>query len=251
MMKCALKHVLGFVFCTLFLAVKPVFVQAQPLIADLSDHLIAISTDFTGHEVVMFGMRQGEGDIVIVVEGPFGDAIVRRKDRIGGIWVNRESVTLQNVPSFYEIATSRVLSEIASPKELKRHQIGVHHLKYKSKDLKGDELQSFVDSFIRLKQKEQFYPDVAEKVIFLGKRLFRANIDFPSNVPIGLYKVKVYLFENGKIKASQVTPLSISKIGFNAEISLFAKYRSGLYGFIAVLGAIALGWIAGLIFRRV
>lgn len=246
-----MQYVFGLIFCAFFLVSKPCFVEAQPLVADLSDHLIAISTDFTGHEVVMFGVREGDGDIVIVVEGPFGDAIVRRKDRVGGIWVNRESITFQNVPSFYEIATSRALSEIASTKELKRHQIGVHHLKYKSKDLKGDELQPFIDSFIRLKQKEQFYAGTAEKVIFLGKRLFRANIDFPSNVPIGLYKVKVYLFENGKIKATQVTPLSISKIGFNAEVSLFAKYRSGLYGFIAVIGAISLGWIAGLIFRRV
>ena len=41
--------------------------RAQPLVFDLSDHLIAISTAFTGTEVVAFGALDEASDVVIVV----------------------------------------------------------------------------------------------------------------------------------------------------------------------------------------
>lgn len=45
-------------------------VWAQQLVADLSSHLIAITTGFTGTEVVLFGTTDGAGDVAIVVTGP-------------------------------------------------------------------------------------------------------------------------------------------------------------------------------------
>ena len=51
---------------------------AEDLVADLSEHLIAITTGFTGTEVVMFGATEGSGDVVIIVRGPLSDATVRR-----------------------------------------------------------------------------------------------------------------------------------------------------------------------------
>ena len=40
-------------------------VWAQQLVADLSSHLIAITTGFTGTEVVLFGTTDGAGDVEI------------------------------------------------------------------------------------------------------------------------------------------------------------------------------------------
>ncbi len=44
--------------------------RAQPLVADLSRHFIAITSGFDGTEVLLFGAIDGEGDLVIVVRGP-------------------------------------------------------------------------------------------------------------------------------------------------------------------------------------
>ena len=41
--------------------------RAEPLIADLSNHLIAITTGFTGTDVLLFGATDGPGDIIALV----------------------------------------------------------------------------------------------------------------------------------------------------------------------------------------
>ena len=37
---------------------------------------------------------------------------VWRKGKVAGIWVNAESVTFRNVPSFYAVAASRPVEEL-------------------------------------------------------------------------------------------------------------------------------------------
>src|SRR6202044_4044993 len=97
------------------LALPPGSANADAVVADLSSHLIAITTGFTGASVVLFGATDGLADVVAVVRGPERDVTVWRKGKVAGIWTNAESVTFANVPSFYGIAASRPIEEIISP----------------------------------------------------------------------------------------------------------------------------------------
>ena len=103
--------------------------RAQALIADLSSHLIAITTGFTGTEVLLFGALEEPGDVVVIVRGPVSDAAVRRKDRIAGIWVNSERLDFRDVPSYYAVASSQPLSQIGQAALLARHGIGLDFLR--------------------------------------------------------------------------------------------------------------------------
>src|SRR5437660_3375508 len=67
--------------------------RGEGLVADLTSHLIAITTGFSGASVVLFGAIDGRGDVVVVVRGPDREMTVRRKSRIAGIWVNTRAVT--------------------------------------------------------------------------------------------------------------------------------------------------------------
>jgi uncharacterized protein (TIGR02186 family) len=89
--------------------------RGDGVVADLSSHLIAITTGFTGASVILFGATEGRGDIIAVVRGPEREVKVWRKGKVAGIWVNAESVTFSNVPSFYALATSRPLDEVLAP----------------------------------------------------------------------------------------------------------------------------------------
>ena len=80
--------------------------RADALVVDLSNHLVAITTGFTGTDVLLFGAVQNEGDIIVTVRGPDQDMVVRRKERTVGIWVNRESATFKNVPTYYASASN-------------------------------------------------------------------------------------------------------------------------------------------------
>src|SRR3546814_1126033 len=71
-----------------------------PLIADLSEHQIQITTGFVGTDVLLFGTVEPSSDVVVVVRGPESEAVVWRKSRFAGIWVNDRRVVFERVPSF-------------------------------------------------------------------------------------------------------------------------------------------------------
>lgn len=227
-------------------------VWAQQLVADLSSHLIAINTGFTGTEVVLFGTTDAPGDVAIVVTGPRGSVTVRRKERIAGIWLNAASVRFEQVPSYYMVATNRPLDQFVSRPVLERHQIGLPQLQLGPREqLSPAELAVFRQALIRNKQRAGLYSITLGQVSFLGDRLFRTNIYFPANVPTGLYNVEALLIRDGEVVSAQTTPLVVSKVGFSAEIFEFARNQPLAYGVAAVIGAIAAGWLAGAAFRRV
>jgi uncharacterized protein (TIGR02186 family) len=227
--------------------------RAENLVADLSEHLIAITTAFVGTDVVLFGVSDGSADIVVTVVGPRQSQIVRRKDRVAGIWVNRESLEFARVPSYYAVASSAPLDEIAEPEVLARHELGVGHLRLEpvdAGDLGTSQIASFRDALVRNKQRQHLYSSAPPPVNFLGPNLFRTTLSFPANVPPGIYQVQVFELEDGYVKDAQRSALVISKVGFEADVFDFAQQRAPLYGLLAIVMAVSLGWLAGVIFRR-
>jgi uncharacterized protein (TIGR02186 family) len=227
--------------------------RAEGLVADLSEHLIAITTAFVGTDVVLFGTSTGGGDIVVTVVGPRQDQVVRRKDQIAGIWVNRESLEFTNVPSYYAVASSAPLDEIAEPAVLARHELGVDHLRLEPVDETGADaaqVATFEKALIRNKQRQELYTRAPGPVRFLGPNLFRTTLSFPANVPPGIYQVQVFELEDGYVKDAQRSALVISKVGLEADVFDFAQGHAPLYGLLAIVMAVGLGWLAGVIFRR-
>lgn len=223
----------------------------QPLVADLSRHLIAITTGFTGTDVLMFGAIEGPGHIVVVVRGPTQEVVVRRQGRVAGIWVNTESMAFNRVPAYYTVAASGPVAELVSPAIQARHEIGLDYLRLGAPDVDPERIQRFRAGLIRNKQRAGLYGTDIGRVNFLGGRLFRTNVFFPANVPTGSYLVEVLLVREGEIVSAQTTPLIVSKIGIGADIYDFAHSRAAAYGAVAILGALMAGWFAHLAFRRI
>lgn len=227
--------------------------RAEPLVADLDNHLVAITTGFTGTGVVLFGATDGPGDIIVIVRGPERDMIVRRKSRVLGVWANTRSVSFVAVPGYYAALSSRPLDEIAPPPMQALHQIGLANLRLNVKDAarrSPADIAAFRGALIGEQQREGLYAVEVGKVNFLGERLFRATIDLPRNVPTGSYLVEVLLVREGVVVSGQTTPLIVSQAGIDAEVNDFANRRAFAYGVIAVFGAAAAGWLASLPFRN-
>lgn len=225
--------------------------RAQPLVADLSDHLIAITAGFAGTDVLLFGATEGEGDVIVILRGPEHRAIVRRKSRVAGIWINTERVSFSGAPAFYRVASSRPLDEITTPALRARSQIGPDQLRIvPERNLSSEKLAEFRDGLLRNKEREDLYSTEIGKVSFLGPRLFRTRIYLPANVPPGSYTVEVLLVRNQQIIAAQTTPMFVSKVGIGADVFDFAHRYAAVYGLLAVLMAVSAGWVAGTVFRR-
>jgi uncharacterized protein (TIGR02186 family) len=224
--------------------------RAEGLVADLTSHLIAITTGFTGASVVLFGATDGPGNVIVAVRGPEREMTVRRKSRVAGIWVNTQQVTFANVPSFYAVAASRPVADILSPAAAAFYHLGIANLKLvAATPAPSVVVDAFRTALDRTQQEAGLFVERMGKVDFLGEQLFRTTITFPSNVPTGTYLVEVFLVRDNDIVSGQTTPLVVSKVGVDASVFEFSARQPGFYGAIAILTAVVAGWLASLPFR--
>ena len=251
------RRTLAVATAALFWLLAPAAGRTAQLAADLSRDTVAITTGFVGDKVIFFGAADGPGHIVIVVEGPPEDTIVRRKSRVSGIWINRHSVTFRNAPSFYAVAASGPLDKIVSLRSAQKFRIGAENLELQpirrgASPVSEGEANRFREALIRNQRRAGlFRPNVAKVVLpAAGVRLFRAEIFFPSNVPTGAYKVRFLLLQDGFVIQRFERRLLVSKAGLSARVFRFAHRESILYGIVAIVLAIAAGWTASWAFGR-
>ena len=199
------------------------------------------TTAFTGHEILVFGSidnSQQPGDesgyynIVVVVEGTPEPTVVRRKSDVGGLWINTSSVIFASVPSYYAIASTRPIDEIAGPNVLDKHAIGFAHIKMTPVPSYqwsfGEEaLAAFKAAVIRLKRQEGLYiMEARDGVTFIGRSLFRSTISLPANVPVGPLVARVFLFRDGKVISAHIARVTLERAGLERLLHNFA-FRYG------------------------
>ena len=226
--------------------------RADTLVADLSKRLVAITTGFAGTDVLLFGAIDGEGDVVVVVRGPEKQVTMHRKSRVLGIWANTAQMTFDRAPSFYAVASSGLLEDIAPDAVRARHELGVDFLRLELPAAKASPniAQEWRAGLIRNHQRNGLYAQDVGEITFLSKRLFRIEIHLPANVPTGAYQAVTYLLRDGEVLSAQTMPLFVSKIGTEAFVFDFAMRHSAAYGLIAIAIALMAGWIAHLVFRK-
>ena len=244
------RHLLGLALCLLLVGARSP-VQAETLVADLSQRLIAITTGFAGTDVLLFGATDGEGDVIVVVRGPERSVTMHRKSRVLGIWANTAQMTFERAPSFYAVASSIPLEEIA-PALRARHELGTDFLRLELPPAKASPniAQEWRAGLIRNFQRAGLYAGEVGEVTFLGNSLFRVEIALPANVPTGAYHALTYLLRDGEVISAQTMPLFVSKVGTEAFIYDFAVRHSAYYGLIAIAIALMAGWLAHLAFRK-
>lgn len=230
---------------------------AGSLVTDISSHLISVTSDFTGADLLLFGtVRDDEtfkadrfGDIIVVVRGPQRDITVRKKERVAGIWVNTESIELRKVPGFYAAASNRPVNEITNTDTLDRLRIGPNRLVFPT-DANKQTAASFKEAVVRQQGNMELYSSVKQTVHFLGPSLFRTNIHFPANVPVGNYTAEFYLFQDQELISAQSSPIFIKKFGLGRRIFDFAQTYPTLHGIAAIVVALFAGWVASALFRK-
>jgi uncharacterized protein (TIGR02186 family) len=188
--------------------------------------------------------------VVVVVRGPKRREIVRRKERIAGIWVNGESVVFDDVPAYYRVASTRPLAALAAERTLRDRRIGIAALEFHAVGADPQaRLDDYREALVRNKRTERLYDDTPS-VRLVGDRLFRTGVFFPASVPTGVYSIDVHQFRGGQLVGTETSVLTVRKVGVGAEIFDFAHDRAELYGIIAILAALLSGWLAGVMFRR-
>lgn len=223
---------------------------ASPIVADLSNYNIAMDAGFNGTRIFVFGTRNEAGDVVVVVRGENKNYIVRKKEQIAGMWVNRDYMKFWNVPNFYATASSQKLSQIEQTVLFSRLGIGQNFLIRPPSDLnKLARFNEFEDALLDYQHEKKLYAASPEKISFMEETLFKTNIEFSDNIPAGKYTAEIYLISDGEVVGMQSTPITVVKSGIDAFIYNFAHNSPALYGICAILLALAAGWFASRLFE--
>jgi uncharacterized protein (TIGR02186 family) len=234
---------------------------AEKIEIGLSTDRVTITADFSGADLTIFGAldgadpmvaRQGRYDVIVVLEGPAKPVVVRRKDRILGVWINMESETFVNVPSSYSVATTRQFQDITSANNYRQLSLGAENIYIEPEDRKDDPatIAEFTKALRQAKRITGLYSERLGGVEFLSQNLFRATLDLAPNIPVGTHKARAFLFKNGLFIGETSAQLAIVKSGFEQRIYRAASDYGFLYGLFAVFLAMLTGWIGRLVFRK-
>ncbi len=230
--------------------------RGESLVSTLSENAVEITSNFTGEQIVVFGAVRGvpEGDpgyeVAVVVQGPPQDIVVRRKERIVGIWANRTSREFDSVPSYYVMHLSENFSAALTPADLMQYRLGVPSLDFVQGSNQEPTAARFAKALVDLKTKQGLYAERKREVTFLAPNVFRTTFFLPSDIPTGEYRVSVYLFRGQAFLAGATEKLTIEKGGFSQRITRAALDLPLPYGLACVALAVFTGWLAGLMFRR-
>ena len=241
--------------CVLIQGLTTGLCLASELPVDLSKHNIAIHSSFTGSTVVLFGVQtatENEGtSIIAVLSGPTQNLVVRKKRKTLGIWLNRSEAVFENIPGYYAIASTGPIPDLLELESRLSYQIGMDNV---ALDLAGvvdtRDYEPFREALVRHKVEKGLYFAEPTAIDFVRGGLFRMQFTFPSNVPPGTYRARVYEIDKGKIISEGLTELSIRKAGLEERIYQTAQDSPWLYGILAVVLALLSGWLAGAVFRR-
>lgn len=236
---------------------------AERLVVSLSNHRVAVTSNFVGEELVLFGTTEPDQaagqlrppyDLVVTVTGPQQTMRTRRKQRMLGIWVNIDSREFVGVPSYLAVLSNRPVAEIADQETLRKLQIGLNYFLLPQR-IGPDVADTVTDdpfrrAFVRLQRQQGLYRESSTAVTFLTPTVFRTAIAMPAAVPTGTYAVEVELFSQGKLVARTNSALEVIKAGFEQYVADAARDYGLLYGMATALMALLIGWFASVVFRR-
>ena len=228
----------------------------KPLNTDLARARVEISAGFTGASIIVFGVMEQPGDIVVVLRSQIpGAQTVLRKEHVLGFWIDRSRMAFTGVPAFYGVASNRPLIDIAKPAAYAElavndsNPIGIDYLPI-AKDDQSAKATEFRAGLVKAKIRAGLYTETLGRVDMLPGNLFKAELQLPARIPPGLYNIRVYYFRDGALIDLEQKSLHINKIGIGATISSAATKYGLLYGLFALLAAVVAGLTSGYLFRR-
>jgi uncharacterized protein (TIGR02186 family) len=227
--------------------------QDAPLVADLSDRDIEVSTGFTGADLLVFGATDaaigpGGDEILVVVRGPTRPVVVRRKVPVlGVIWVNGPYARFSGVPGFYAIAGTRPAWQILPEQERQSNGLGLDALPLTST---GARSPNFRAALLDLEKDSGLWLEDAARVEIGANRLFHVRVPLPAAVPTGEYRVEVLLVRSRRIHARQELEFRVDRVGVADRIASVAQAQPLVYGVVCVLLAAFAGWFGSVLFRR-
>lgn len=235
----------------------PVF-ASESLVTGVSRDDVQITADFTGSDILVYGavLRNSppppdqDLDVIITLEGPSSQVVVRKKQRIFGIWINANAVELDDVPSYFAMAATRPVAQILSPEDDLRYDISLkRRINVTKMTANSMDFPLYVAALNRIRAASGIYQTMPTPVQLSQDTLFRADFALPANVTEGDFQVRLFLLRGGRVIDSTVQVIGVRKAGIERQLTNMANEQPLIYGLLSLLMALVAGWGASAAFR--
>ena len=239
------------------LAFSPAF-AAEEVVLGLSQNRVAITADFDGSEILIFGAIKRDSPapaddplgVVVAIEGPSLPLTVWRKEKKFGIWVNVDALEIDAAPAFYAVATSAPFDEVLTQTEDLRFHISIPQaIRSVGAPAHIRDVEAFTEAVIRIRRANQLYQVLDSKVDVQQETLFRTSIALPSNLTEGTYKTRIFLTRKGSVVSNFETSIEVRKVGLERFLFNLSRERPLIYGLMSLAIAIFAGWGASAFFQ--
>lgn len=232
----------------------------EEIVSGLSQNRVAITANFDGSEILIYGAVKRDAPapkdnpmgVIVTVEGPSTPVVIRRKERVAGIWVNTSAVTVGSAPAFYAVASSGPLDKILSGTDNLRYRITLD-LVIRAIGIteEASEAETFVEALQRIRSADETYREMQGRVQLVDETLFRTDIALPANLTEGDYKVRMFITRGGRVIDTKERVIGVRKAGLERDLYVMAHERPFLYGLISLALAAVAGWAASAAFRLI
>lgn len=232
-------------------------VRAEEIVSGVSQSGVSITTNFDGTAIMVYGAAIRDApppdwpllQVIITIEGPSAPLVVRKKERVAGIWLNRGAVQIASAPSFYAVATTGDIGDILSPAADAKYHVTIPQT-IEAVGSSADQGQ-YIAALQRIRAESGSYRLAQDSVLLLRQSLFRTDISLPANLVEGMYKVRIFLTRGGEVVDMQESQIDVAKAGLERALYNLAMQSPLIYGVLSLLMAMVAGWGASELFKRV
>jgi len=228
----------------------------QLLQATIAPQTIAIDAVYNGAGLLVTGQLPADCEAVVRIMGERSDLHLKKKGKVGGIlWMNLDTVTIQNVPVVFIIQTAKDFVEVLGPHpdSSEVRKLGLPYLEKETGIMpESADHAALFKEFVKLKESEGLYTSTKGLLHYPktsdAQKSFEVKVPISASFPPGKYQVEVYAVSAGKVTAQASQPLEVEMVGVPAFLFAFAFQNGALYGLFAVIVALVAGLIIGVVF---
>ncbi|MBI4700628.1 MAG: TIGR02186 family protein [Deltaproteobacteria bacterium] len=215
---------------------------------------VLVDTFFHGLTLHVRGPAEPGAEICVTIAGQSAQEKFNRKGRFGPLWANVGSVTFAGAPRLFFVACSAPVRQIFDDVTAQRELLDLDALVARtSLSPAGADAASLRREYLRLKQSEGVLGELVGAVRKTGAgatAAFDVAIPWPDKAPAGEYTVRVLYVRDRAIVREERAKLEARLVGVPRLVATLAFEHGALYGLVAVVAALALGLVIGLVFKR-
>ena len=237
-----------------FLCLQAVYAMNTGPTIEMSADKVEINSFYHGTEITLHGTVPATSKVALLLLGERKEHVLKQKGKVGPLWMNVGTVTIQDAPEMYFLLTSAdTVEELAAPEVLIQYCIGYDALRESAVITQENSNSDLIfREFIKLKENMGLYNVFSHSITLRsadeGSTEFKVSIPIPALAPPGEYEVSLYCFEKGQLASNVSTKLIVEKVGLPKKLSALAFDHAAMYGVVAIVVAMAVGLFMGFLF---